>query len=159
MGVVVRVVRVDCVRTQRLENGSCISPVVHIFNACCLSRQLGVFNKTTRAIDKLAGFPGVVRGLAGDQDLSTLIQEQLRGVLQIFGEGKNGFGDAIVRGLTCLVTGTWAVCAAVVFGKGTAVVMSELDDDVVTFLEGVGDRLETALSGVGACAAATDSLV
>lgn len=159
MGVVVRVVRIDCVRAQGLENGSGISPVVHIFNTCGLSRQLGVLNKAIRTIGKLAGLPGVVRGLAGDQDLSTLIQEELRGVLQILGEGEDGFGDAIVRGLTCLVAGTWAVCAAVVVGKGTAVVMSELDDDVVAFLEGVCDRLEAAFSGVGACAATTDSLV
>lgn len=159
MGVVVRVVRVNCVRTQRLENGGSISPVVHIFNTCRLSRQLGVLNKAACAIGKLARFPGVVWGLAGDQDLSTLVEEQLRGVLQVFGECEDGFGDAIVCGLTCLVAGTWAVCAAVVFRKGTAIVMSELDDDVVAFLEGVGDRLEAALSGVGACAAATDCLV
>lgn len=159
MGVVVGVERSDSAQTQRLVNVSRIGSMVHVLGSNPLGCQLGVSNKAICGVRKHSTFPGVVGSLAGDQDVGPLLQERLRGQLQILGEGENCFGHAVINDFTGLIAISRAVGPPVVGGKRAAVVVSKLDNNIIAFLEDVGNGLESPFPGVRASAASADCLV
>lgn len=134
--------------------------MVHIIHASCLRSQLGVADEARRRVGKGAGLPRIVGRLTGDQHLGTLGYKQLRSILQVLGEGKHGFLDTVVSGRAGLVACSGTVCTAIIGGgKGAAVVVPELDDYIVAWVQDVCDGLETAFAGIRASTAASNCLV
>lgn len=147
MRVVIGEIRVHRLETQLLEDSSRIRPVVDVAYPRDISHEFRIPNEPRRLVRELAGLPGIIRRLAGDQDAGALVQELLRRVLQILRERQDGLLLAVVLGLARLVPGSGAVGASVVLAiEGTAVVVAKLDDHVVSFLNDLCDVVEAALA-------------
>lgn len=117
MSVINREVAVHSSEAQRLVAIRDVCEMVDVWDSRLGGCGFGVSHEARLRVNKYTSLPRVVRSLRGDDHISSLRLELLRGRLDIGTKGKNGLGDSVVGSAARLASGAGTVGPSIVGGR------------------------------------------
>lgn len=116
MRMIDRKIRIHGIRPQRLIYLIRVIKMIHVRRVRRFCGDFRVPDEPWRVIHESARFPRIIGRLRGDDDGCTDLFKRVGGVLDVRGEGEDGFVDAIVFRVAYFGACAGTVGAAVVAG-------------------------------------------